>query len=139
MSFTQQVSKSKGITTGVGICVYFSNLFEANELAPKKKKINDRRIAEKVAEEFPERESAQSFLTGEKTVNDYRNRYNKGIFTRGVPPKQLSLRYNKNGQAVDVRTGRHNLFPEEIRILRRKHDKFRQHTIETKFKEDEDA
>ena len=114
MAFTNQVSKSKGVTTGVGICVYFSNLFEANELAPKKKRIDDLRIAEKVVEEFPERDSAQAFLTGKKTVNDYRNRYNKGIFTRGVPPRRLSLRYNKTGQAVDGRTGRHMLLPNEI-------------------------
>ena len=127
---TKKVSqKAKGKSSGLGICLFIATLLEANELAPKKKKKTDEELAKRIADEYPGKSTAQRFVNGKRTVNDSRNRYNKGIFTRNIPPKVMSLRYNSKGEAVDGRTGNHRLYQEEIERLREEHNEYRKEAL----------
>jgi len=129
---TKIANKSSGITTGMGILAYFVSLFEANELLSRKLRMSDTTIAKKVAREFPNRLSAQDFISEhpDKTVNSYRGRYNKGTFTRGTPPTVLSLRYNNYGLPVNYKTGTILLTERDETLLRETHDLFRNRTLE---------
>jgi hypothetical protein len=100
--------KSRGITTGLGICSYFATLFQANELAPKGRKMTDEQIAMKVEHEFPNRPGAFAYRgqTKKRTINEYRHRYNTGKFTGGILPLLFSFRYNSSGEIVDGKTGK---------------------------------
>lgn len=100
--------KSKGITSGVGICTYFAFLFRSNEIAPKKKKLTDEQIAIAIEKEFPNRPTAFSFRgpNKNKTINEYRLKYNRGCFTYNQIPELYSYRYDSMGNRVDGRTGR---------------------------------
>jgi hypothetical protein len=98
--------KSKGITSGVGICTYFAFLFRYNETS--KKKLTDEEIAILVEREYPDRHSAKAFRgnTKKRTINEYRHRYNAGLFTTGKIPALFSYRYDSLGNRVDGRTGK---------------------------------
>jgi hypothetical protein len=100
--------KSRGKTSGVGICTYFAFLFRANELAFKSRKLTDDQIAIMVEKEFPDRPSALVFRgpSKKRTINEYRIRYNTGRFTYGKTPELYSYRYNSVGDRVDGRTGK---------------------------------
>jgi hypothetical protein len=127
------IAKSQGATTGMGICHFFISLFEANELLPDKQKMTDKTIAKKVVKEFPDRKSAQDFiaLNPNKTVNSYRYRYNKGKFTKDIPPETLSLRYSEKGLPVNFKTGTIILSQEEVTQLRTNHRLFRHQIMES--------
>lgn len=114
------VFKSYGRTTGVGICTYFSFLFDANELSPRFRKLTDEQIAIKVEAEFPKRASAFLFRGKNKTstVNEYRNKYNKGLFSpERTMPKRRSFRYDSDGDRVEEKYGKKKL--DDIQILER--------------------
>lgn len=108
----------------MGVCAYFSMLFETNEILQPKKRFSDEQIREMVRKEFPNRKGQFFSESGGVTVNEYRQRYNKGVFSRNVPPAVPSYRYFK-GQAVDGRTGRHFLVQEEIDAINKEHAAFR--------------
>lgn len=99
--------KSRGITSGVGICTYFAFLFRSNERVGSKK-LTDEQIAILVERQFPGRKTAQVFRGPNKkrTINEYRHRYNLGLFTGGKMPALHSYRYNSDGLRVDGRTGK---------------------------------
>jgi hypothetical protein len=99
--------KSKGITTGLGICSYFAAIFRANEGCVTKRKKTDEQIAIMIEREFPHKLGAFAFRgeTKKRTINEYRHRYNTGKFTGGIVPSIYSFRYNKTGDRVDGRTG----------------------------------
>ncbi len=99
--------KSRGITSGVGICTYFAFLFASNE-KPGTKKLTDDEIAILVERQFPGRKTAQVFRGPNKkrTINEYRHRYNLGLFTMGKIPALYSYRYDSMGNRVDGRTGK---------------------------------
>jgi hypothetical protein len=111
MSTPRRVHKSICVTTGVGICTYFANLFQANELSPKVKKLTDEQIAILVEKEFPNRPTAKVYRGQSKrrTINEYRQRYHNGKFTGGDIPSVFSFRYDKDGDEVDGRTGKYKL------------------------------
>jgi hypothetical protein len=111
MGTPKRVHKSRGVNTGLGICSYFVALFQANELAPKRKKLTDDQIAILVEKEFPHRASAKVYRGNNKkrTINEYRHRYHTGKFTNGVIPSIYSFRYDKDGDRVDGRTGKEKL------------------------------
>ena len=102
--------RSKGKKTGMGICDFWSALFAANEALPRTRKMTDEEIKRQVIEEFPDRKSVQRLgkvgERGKVTINEHRLLYNLGRYTRGVKPKQLSRRYNADGNVVDGRTGK---------------------------------
>lgn len=119
----KKIHKSKGKTTGLGICSYIAILFDVNESSPRKKKMTDSDIAKKILEEFPSRKSAKSFLDHSVrylTINSYRGFYNSGALT-GTIPKVRSFRYGKLGLPVEGRKGNRILFPDEIEVLIAKH------------------
>ena len=129
---TKVIRKSTGITSGMGITQFFISLFEANEILPIKQRMIDAIIARKVAKEFPNRESAQDFISDKpnKTVNSYRYRYNLGKFTRKIPPSKPSFRYDKEGLAVNYKTGTIALNAQEIQHIKREHRKLRTSVLE---------
>ena len=120
----------KGRTLGLGVCGYFAVLFEANELAPKK--ITDEQIAAKIKLEFP---SAKTEIgPGAKyTVNVYRQKYNRGIFTGHVPPERFSFRYNAQGQIIHPGKGNRQLLPEEVKACLKNHAAYRKQMIRQKL------
>ena len=125
--------KSYGITSGLGITTYFASLFESNELLNPSQRMSDQQIAKKVANEFPDRQSAQDFssMHPKKTVNSYRYRYNKGQFTRNLPPKVLSIRYNIRGLPVNGKTGTIRLLDDDVTHKRREHTTYRHKVMES--------
>jgi hypothetical protein len=108
--------RSVGATSGQGVTQFLSSLFEANELIPesqaRNRKMTDEQIAEMMKREFPGR--GTGIITGKVTINEYRIRYNKGHFSRMIPPEKMSFRRGKFGRIVDARSGKHFLLPEEI-------------------------
>jgi len=124
--------KSTGRTSGLGIIAYFITIFEANELLPRSKKMPDSVIARKVAREFPDRPSAQDFMSSNpsKTVNSYRYRYNKGSFTKGIPPRTFSFRYNEEGERVNGKTGTYLLSGKDVYEMLDKHQHYRTAVLE---------
>lgn len=128
----REVPKSKGITSGLGVCGFFAMLFESNELRSIRTKLTDEKIRELVLAEFPNRKSQFFSRSGVGiTVNEYRNRYNKGVFTRGVPPIKRSYRW-WSGMIVDGRTGNHFLIDEEVARLNKEHESLRRKTAKGK-------
>ena len=129
------INKSSGSTTGMGIISYFISLFEANEFVSTKHKMSDDDIAKRIAKEYPDRESAQDFMLNKakKTINSYRYRYNAGYFTNGIPPRNLSLRYDNKGYPVNAKTGTSFLSQEKVNVLRKNHKKFREVKLRSKL------
>jgi len=111
------VPRTKGQTSGLGICMFWSAMFKANGALPKTKKMTDEEIKRKVIGEFPAENQpprTQSFLgklgeVGQKgtvTVNAQRIMYNNGKLTSGNVPDKVSVRYNEDGEVVNGRTGK---------------------------------
>ena len=127
MTNQKLIRKSTGITSGMGITLFFMSIFEANEMLSPKQRLTDSTIARRVAKEFPHRKSAQDFIADKpnKTVNSYRYRYNTGKFTRKLPPAIPSFRYNKQGQIVNFKTGSFLLTEQEIQDIKEAHKKLR--------------
>jgi hypothetical protein len=69
-------------------------LFEDNAKA----KLTDEQISKAIKKNFPGRDSAVF-----DHVAAIRNRYNKGILTKGVLPKVPSVRYGEDGETVSAR------------------------------------
>jgi len=99
--------KSCGKTTGLSIYETIAVLFQANELAPKTRKLTDEAITQFVAAEFPKSKGVAAMLnrTGGRTLNHYRSLYNKGKLT-GTKPMQPSQRWTYKGELANLRTGR---------------------------------
>lgn len=116
---SKTIHKSKGKTTGLGICAFFAYLFKVNEVSPKKHKKTDQMIALEVEREFPDRPTAYCFLgdTKTRTINEYRHRYNTGKFTGARLPDVMSFRYDSDGDRVDFRTGKDKLHSFEISCI----------------------
>jgi len=132
--------KSSGRVTGMGVCAYFASLFEANELVGPNRKMTDEMILNKVKAEFPEGKIAKNLAKlnnppiSYTTVNGiYRYKYNRGVFTRGIPPTLVSFRYDAKGRIVDYRKGVLPLLPEEIAKIKRDHDTMRKKKLKEKL------
>lgn len=127
MTKRKTIHKSKGHTTGLGICAFFAYLFKVNEIVPKRKKKTDDQIAAEVEKEFPYRPTAFCFRGKNKTrtISEYRHRYNTGKFTKGVIPSILSFRYDEDGDKVDMRTGKIKLVKFEVECLLSAHRYYR--------------
>lgn len=122
MSKTKQAKKnpksvphSRGVTLGMGVCSFLASVFDANESlknsAGRSRKLTDEKILQMLKEEFPGRTSG--IFTGKVTINEYRQRYNKGDFSLRIPPAKMSFRYDRSGRVVDGRSGLH-LLPQEV-------------------------
>ena len=111
------VHKSKGKTLGVGICHWFYMVFRAQETLPNKLRRTDAVLAQMVEAEYPERSLGFSDGSSQKTINDYRQKYNNGKFS---PPEKypidhvFSFRYDEEGRRVDPRHGVRILSQYEI-------------------------
>lgn len=107
---TNYVPRTQGQNTGMGICEFWVYLFELNEKLPKGRKMTDEEIKRQMWIEFPERKSVHRLgpvgSKGDATVNENRQLYNRGRFTRGVPPTKKSRRYGIDGSQVNPRTGK---------------------------------
>lgn len=138
MSKTKQAKKnpksvphSRGVTLGMGVCSFLASVFDANESlknsAGRMRKLTDEKIHQMLKEEFPGRTSG--IFTGKVTINEYRQRYNKGDFSLGIPPERMSFRYDRSGRIVDARSGLHQLPIEVIEAFIRTHELSRQKII----------
>lgn len=134
----------KGVTLGLGICSFFASIFEMNEMVAKKRKLTDEQIEEVVRKEYPNRKGyffsgsrpkkkrisyassgTSSSNWGKVTVNSYRSKYNKGVFTGKIPPDVPSFRYDYRGEKVDSRTGKRPLTPTQIETILALHQELR--------------
>lgn len=138
--YDRRIDKSSGKVTGMGVCAYFASLFEANELVSASRKMTDAMILAKVKAEFPEGKVAKTLAKinnpaqSKMTVNGiYRYKYNHGVFTRNIPPKLVSFRYDAKGRIVDYRKGNYPLLPEEIAKIKKDHEALRKKLIKEKL------
>jgi hypothetical protein len=102
------IHKSRGKTTGLGVCCWFHCLFKAQEIARPDLRKTDDEISRLAAAEFPGRHFG--FLAQPKRfpISEYRHRYNTGKFSpKGEFPLDhtYSFRYDEEGCRVDDRTG----------------------------------
>lgn len=101
-----------GKTTQLSLFEFLFALFEKNELLPANKRLTNEGLREALIFEFPNKK--EDFLSGRYDVNYYRDLYNRGRTTPGgAMPKHVSFRYNAQGIAVDSRTGKQILTPEQ--------------------------
>ena len=103
MAKKQEKEKINGRPVGtkskVGIQETWVKLFEENE--SRKSKLTDEQITERLHAEFPGWET-----TTFSQVQANRNKYNKGGFNKGVPPKIQSKSYDTKGNVLEVKRGR---------------------------------
>jgi hypothetical protein len=95
-------SRYKGKTKRMTLSSYLSAIFHYNERATQGKRACDARIAEMVLDEYSLYKDKFD-LWREKPVERvifYRNAYNKGTLTKGMPPVKLSYRYNLQGELI---------------------------------------
>lgn len=100
--------KTKGKSSGMGVCEFWRWLFELNEGLSQTNKMTDAEILRLLQVEFPDRPSAwQAVKEGRRPVGHYRCRYNSGALGgRPGPSRIKSYRYDKverNGKLVMLR------------------------------------
>lgn len=108
--------KVKGSRFGLGLTAFLRQLFEINEKLPAHNKMTNAELERQVLTECGHVEStALSFQSRRMTVNKYRHKHNTGkLIVPYYTPLPLSFRYNLQGQAVDYRTGKRKLTPQDI-------------------------
>ena len=113
----------KGIATGMSFTKYIAFLFMQNESAPPSAKKTDHELAVQLYKEFPDRPTALYMLyrTNGHTLNQYRQKYNRGQFTNRIVPPVPSFRYNSHGQPVNGKTGTLILEPAYVRYIHDNH------------------
>jgi hypothetical protein len=116
--------RTHGVKTGLGIMAFWALLFDANEIRVKLEKMTNAEIERLVRAEFPHEETLLSNLdSGRQSVNYYRHLFNKGRMSqpKGALPKNLSFRYDIEGNLVDTRTGKRPLKAGEVAALENKY------------------
>lgn len=100
-------AKKKGKNTGMGVWQLYETLFAGNEMLSKNKKMTDEEIKRQILLEFPEQEKplGRPGRSGKKTINELRQRFLRGDFTKGERPSCFSYRYDIDGDRVDGRYG----------------------------------
>lgn len=103
--------KSRGVTSGMGVCRFIALLFELNETLPPTKKLTDTAIKKKILAEFPQctekvRSSIRRLVDGTVGVSYYRSLYNAGRLTAGLKPRVRSKRYAMDGSVLEYHNGR---------------------------------
>lgn len=90
------MAREKGVNMGLGVQETWVFLFQRNENPGLKKedRLSDEAIRQAMAEEFPSR-SPDEFK-----VSAFRSRYNRGLMTKGVVPKQKSHPYDDDGNKI---------------------------------------
>jgi hypothetical protein len=97
-SSSRLAGRTLGITTGLPVFGFWAYFFPKNEKASKKDKLTDEQITEFVRAEFPGRKN-EVF----DHIPGIRRNYNNGMFTKGIPPKVHSNRYDAEGNVVPSR------------------------------------
>ena len=115
MSRSRGLKPPKGATVKLPICRFIAQVFEANEILPKGRKLTDEQIKKEILEQFPYHASSRRLAAGKIDVGYWRSQYNSGFLTMGkgtktkrnpIRPKVLSNRYDKEGRiVVSVRPG----------------------------------
>lgn len=114
-------SNQKGGFTQVSIYKWLETIFEANELLIPRKKLTDPAIFNLLKKDFPTHYITKRLESGKESVNTFRNHFNRGGLTSGIP-KLFSFRYNEKGIPIKGRNGTHVLLPEEVARLRKEHE-----------------
>jgi hypothetical protein len=99
--------KSKGDKWGLGVQEFLAVLFEANEQLPAARKLTDESILQALVLEYPKRPITRSLLERRngRTINHYRQEYNRGKLT-GTVPAVKSNRWTIKGEKANTRTGK---------------------------------
>ena len=99
--------KSHGKEHGLSFYETIATLLEANEVAPKARKLTDEAMTQFLASEFPDSRGMKAILSRYRgrTLNHYRSLYNNGKLT-GQKPANLSRRWTMKGEEANLRTGR---------------------------------
>lgn len=84
-----------GVTTGLPIAMGWCFMFQNNENLPTNEKWTDEMISQWMHSEYPGRET-KAF----DQVGNCRVLYNGGRFTKSIPPKVKSQRYDENGAPI---------------------------------------
>lgn len=96
-----------GKETGLGLCRFLAELFHNNEEVPPSKRLTNEAIERILVKEYPQHKALHKNLrNGRRTVNYYRDLYNRGRWTNGEPPAKISYRYNEDGIPVSIRNGK---------------------------------
>lgn len=125
---TPAPAKSKSRDIGkymkLGFMQTWAKVFEQNETTEPEKRLTDPQIKELMLKEFPTKKGFKTKFS-KYGVNYYRLLYNKGWMTLGEFPAHPSFRYNEQGNAVDLRTGRRVLTPLDRKLLfKRTHERY---------------
>jgi hypothetical protein len=105
-----------GRCTKLGLFSFMSQIFTNNESVPRDQKLTNDAIELMMIDEFPDHKAMiMGFKTKTRTINYYRDLYNRGVMTNRVPPPVISYRYNQDGFVVDLRHGAKLLSTEEKR------------------------
>jgi hypothetical protein len=116
-----KASRFPGRCTGLGLFRFLAQVFDNNEKAPREDKLTNEAITAMLMEEFPHnKELIKGFKEGKRTLNYYRDLYNRGRLTNDEPPPSISFRYNSDGLAVELRHGRTLLSITERQTYARK-------------------
>jgi hypothetical protein len=111
-AFGQLVNKQH--SNGLGVMEFWVKIFRDNQenfSAGKMDKIlMDEQITEAMKNAFPDRKTSAIF----SQPNRVRNRYNRGVLTKGQIPKQKSVKFQRS--EIEV-------VPQELSFLRKKQKK----------------
>jgi len=106
LSTADDIHKSYGQTTSMGICRFVQLLFIANETIPKHARMTDEQLARILVSEFPESKRVKNHPRS-RLMSYYRSHYNSGslIPKEGVPLLK-SRRYTKSGEIANGYNGK---------------------------------
>lgn len=95
-----------GRCSGLGLFRFIAQVFEQNERVAREDRLTNEAIELMLLDEFGHNKAlVEGFKTGKRTVNYYRDLYNRGRMHNDEPPPVISFRYNSAGLAVDLRNG----------------------------------
>jgi len=119
--------KNPGRTSGLGMHEFIGELLLANERCPIHSRRTNAALLATILYEYNDDQELEAKFTDTQhpyTVNYFRHLFNIGRLTRGERPPALSYRYNENGVAVDTRTGKKPLTPEQRTKYKEKYDAY---------------
>lgn len=123
-----------GKCSGLGMFQFIAQMLEANERAAKEDKLTDASLELMLIDEYPQnKRMIEVFRTRLRTINYYRDLYNRGRLTNDKPPPVISYRYNEFGLAVNLRHSDILLSTQDRMNYAKKF--YRLHSLLTKAKE----
>ena len=98
-------AKYRGKLSKLGWLEAWAKIFENNELLSPDQRLTDDQIKELVLKDFPHKPKIKKSLE-KYNVQYWRLLYNKGWMHKMCPPPKISFRYNAQGTAIRIGSGR---------------------------------